>query len=61
MNVEIKEILDWFKVNKLSLNVKKTHIMFFTKRTQLSLSLSIKVDGAAVDTVTKTFWRDCAT
>ena len=29
MNTEIQKILEWLNINKLTLNVKKTHYMFF--------------------------------
>jgi len=27
--LELEKITDWFKANKLSLNIKKTHFIFF--------------------------------
>lgn len=32
MNFEMKKNIDWLNVNKLSLNLKKTHYMIFRKR-----------------------------
>ena len=32
MNCEMKNVVDWLQVNKLSLNLKKTHFMLFRKR-----------------------------
>ena len=32
MNSEISKVIEWLKINKLSLNLKKTHFMLFRKR-----------------------------
>ena len=32
INVELVKVLTWVRVNKLSLNIKKTHFMLFTPR-----------------------------
>lgn len=34
MNNELKEVCNWFKANKLSLNAKKTNLMFLATRFQ---------------------------
>ena len=55
MNIELNKLLTWLKVNKLSLNVKKTHFMFFcppNKKVKLSNTLSIQ--GQSIDQVKET-------
>ena len=37
MNAEILKVVDWLKINKLSLNLKKTHFIIFRKPRQKSL------------------------
>ena len=37
MNAEIVKVVDWLKINKLSLNLKKTHFMIFKKSLQKSI------------------------
>ena len=44
INSELAQISTWLKVNKLSLNIKKTHYMVFTRK-QWQRHLSIKIDG----------------
>ena len=34
MNAEIVKVVDWLKINKLSLNLKKTHFIIFKKSRQ---------------------------
>ena len=34
MNEEVKNIVDWLRINKLSINLKKTHFMIFRKKRQ---------------------------
>ena len=55
MNIELEKLLIWLKVNKLSLNVKKTHFMFFCppqKKAEFSNSLTI--DGETINRVNET-------
>ena len=37
MNAEIVKVVDWLKINKLSLNLKKTHFIIFRKPRQRNL------------------------
>ena len=49
MNVEIKYVIDWLKVNKLSLNLKKTHFIIFQKqRAKLKISEELIIDGEKI-------------
>ena len=54
LNLELNEISLWLKVNKLSLNIKKTHYMVFTTRRITIDVLDIKIDGYMIDRVTHT-------
>ena len=49
INNELSQIYVWLKVNKLSLNIKETHHIVFTKR-----KLKLQIDGEAVKEVHKT-------
>lgn len=45
----------WFKLNKLSLNIKKTNYMLFhTNTNQIQKDLTISIDGIKIHSVTKT-------
>jgi len=54
-NVELDKLSEWFKSNRLSLNIKKTnYILFFPKskcRQQLINSFTIQIDGKIIDRV----------
>jgi len=56
INNELAKVVEWLAVNKLSLNVKKTHIMVFTKNKVRSNSdaLNIYIGDYLIQTVTKT-------
>ena len=53
--MELDEISTWLKVNKLHLNIKKTHFMIFSRNKRSSShSLLIKIDGEKLSEVDKT-------
>ena len=54
LNDELQAITHWLKVNKLSLNVKKTHYMIFTTKKHMPTTLAIFMDGYAIDRVKHT-------
>ena len=55
MNEVIVKIIDWLKLNKLSLNIKKTHFIIFRRRKKkFQLSNDLIIDGVKVDMVEKT-------
>ena len=55
VNLELEKITDWFKANKLSLNIKKTHfILFRTKNEKIVSKVSIKIDN--IDKLRLNFW-----
>ena len=46
MNQDLKNLSQWLKANKLSLNVKKTElIIFHPKKTKLDYSVKFKLNG----------------
>ena len=46
MNQDFKDLLQWLKANKLSLNAKTTElIIFHTKKTKLDYSVKFKLNG----------------
>ena len=56
MNAELKNVVNWFKTNKLCLNVKKTNFMVFSAKNKscAQSQLSISVDDVTVDQVYQT-------
>jgi hypothetical protein len=52
INNELAKISDWLKVNKLSLNVKKTKFMIFHTPQKKLTPLSLNIDGTKIDRVT---------
>ena len=51
---DLEKISEWLKVNKLSLNIKKTHFMVFTTKNSPIPKINIKIDGHPIDEVLKT-------
>ena len=51
LNLELREISLWLKVNKLSLNVKKTYYMLFTNKRSHKPSICVNIDGHPIDEV----------
>ena len=55
MNVEMAKVIEWLRINKLSLNLKKTHFMLFRRRrARISLDTDLVIDGVKIDMVNKT-------
>ena len=54
MNNELKEISLWLKVNKLSLNIKKTHFMIFSSKNKPNPNVCINIDGETIYETAKT-------
>ena len=53
MNYNIKKLVTWMNVNRLSLNVSKTHCMLFSKKYKLR-DLDVKITGTNVECVKQT-------
>ena len=45
LNNELENISLWLKINKLSLDVKKTHYMVFTRKRKITTDISLNIDG----------------
>ena len=57
LNDILSNISEWLKVNKLSLNVKKTHYMIFTRKRSAKIEkpkVNLKIDGQSLSEVVKT-------
>ncbi len=51
-NAELQKITNWLKINKLSLNIKKTHyIIFHFRQRRITDSLKIVIDNCEVERV----------
>ena len=55
MNTEIANVVDWLRINKLSLNLKKTHFMLFRRRrAKMLLDTDLIIDGVTISITEKT-------
>ena len=55
MNTEIVKVVDWLKINKLALNLKKTHFIIFRKsRQKLNLENELFIDDIKIEMKTHT-------
>ena len=52
MNQDLKNLLQWLKANKLSLNVKKNElIIFHLKNSELDFSVKFKLNGKRLNPI----------
>ena len=51
---DLNSIAEWLKVNRLSLNIKKTQFMIFSKRKQPQPDVNIKIEGRLIEEVDRT-------
>ena len=49
MNEEMIKVVDWLKTNKLSWNLKKTHLIFRKRRGQIDLSNNLVIDDVVIN------------
>ena len=49
VEIELNQISEWLKINKLSLNIKKTRFIVFTNKNVLKPVLQISIDGHKID------------
>ena len=54
INKELNDISLWLKVNKLSLNIGKTHYMVFHSKNKCSVDMNIKIDNNIINRVSYT-------
>ena len=54
INIELENISTWLKVNKLFLNIGKTHYMIFDKQKRRSIQLKIKIENQEIEHTCKT-------
>jgi hypothetical protein len=57
VNMELPKLLEWLKSNRLSLNIKKTHVMVFgNKNNKITKENQPKIviDGETLEIVTET-------
>ena len=58
-NNEVTTFVNWLKLNKLSLNIKKTnYILFNSKRKEIKVNLKIKIDNVEIYKISKTKFLD---
>ena len=58
MNEDLKNLSQWLRANKLSLNVKKTELMIFhPKNTKLDYSVKFKLNGKSLHPISKISWN----
>ena len=53
VNNDLAIIVEWFKVNKLSLNIKKAHFICFSAKNTPSPCISLQINGEAVTEIDK--------
>ena len=53
VNNDLAIIAEWLKINKLSLNIKKTHFMCFSAKNKPSPCISLQIGGEALAEVNK--------
>ena len=49
VEADLNRISEWLKINKLSLNIKKTHFIVFTNKNVPKPDLQIAIDGHRID------------
>ena len=54
INEDLKLISDWYKANKLTLNLNKTVCMLFNYRTKSAMQINIKIDNVVIPQVPHT-------
>ena len=54
LNSELKKLVQWLNINKLSLNIRKTHYIVFTHKKQINLNNNILINNQIVSRVEST-------
>ena len=58
LNSELWVVADWFRVNRLSLNISKTNFIAFYGRRCLGTSINITIDNTQISEVVSTKFLD---
>ena len=58
VNNDLAIIAEWLKVNKLSLNIKKAHLICFAAKNTPSPCTSLQIDGEAITEIDKSKFLD---
>ena len=58
VNNDLAVIAEWLKVNKLSLNIKKTHFKCFSAKNKSRPGIYLQIDGEAIAEVNKSKFLD---
>ena len=51
LNKDLRNVQEWLQCNKLSLNVLKTHYIFFTPRNKLINDIDVKIHNVQIQRV----------
>ena len=51
VNHEIEKVFDWLSVNKLSLNIQKTHYMIFHSRKNIKINFDVLINNEIINKV----------
>jgi hypothetical protein len=52
INLEMDKVSDWLKINKLSLNIKKTHfILFHNRQRKIVSDVQVRINGKVIEQV----------
>ena len=51
LSQELENLTDWFRANKLSLNINKTNYIIFTKTPNLIPAINLKLGGEIIHRV----------
>ena len=54
VNEELSHLAAWLKINKLSLNVKKTHYMVFTNKRSPASTIKLEINNERIEETCKT-------
>ena len=54
IETDLLHISEWLKINKLSLNIKKTQFMIFTNKNSSKPNIDLKIDGHKIEQTLKT-------
>ena len=54
LNNEMENISVWLQINKLPLNIEKTHYMVFTRKTKIAADIYFSIDGNVITEVSST-------